>query len=97
MNSSVGDSDIGDAAKCESEVKPDLSFEISKRGLGALSDEDSSIKAEYFELEEEHNNFMSMVEPADGSLTSQEDWGSLESGGLFDQSSSSYQWWDFWA
>ncbi|KAJ6320156.1 hypothetical protein OIU78_015529 [Salix suchowensis] len=76
-------------------MNPRLSNEQPEHGLGVLSYEDSSIKAEYFELEEP--NIMSMVEPADGSLTSQEDWVSLDSDGLFDQSSSGYQWWDFWA
>ncbi|KAH8488871.1 hypothetical protein Peur_059505 [Populus x canadensis] len=96
VNSSEGESENGDTTKGESETKPRLSIEQPEHGLEVLSDEDSSIKADYFELEEEPN-LMSMVEPADGSLTSQEDWGSLDSDGLFDQSSSGYQWWDFWA
>ncbi|XP_061961012.1 homeobox-leucine zipper protein ATHB-7-like [Populus nigra] len=96
VNSSEGESENGDATKGESETKPRLSIEQPGHGLGVLSDEDSSIKVDYFELEEEPN-LMSMVEPAEGSLTSQEDWGSIDSDGLFDQSSSGYQWWDFWA
>jgi homeobox-leucine zipper protein len=96
VKSSEGESENGDTTKGESETKPRLSIQQPEHGLEVLSDEDSSIKADYFELEEEPN-LMSMVEPADGSLTSQEDWGSLDSDGLFDQSSSGYQWWDFWA
>ncbi|KAG6749657.1 homeobox-leucine zipper protein ATHB-7-like [Populus alba x Populus x berolinensis] len=95
VNSSEGESENGDTTKGESETKHRFSKQ-PEHGLGVLSDEVSSIKADYFELEEEPN-LMSMVEPADGSLTSQEDWGSLDSDGLFDQSSSGYQWWDFWA
>ncbi|KAG6784901.1 hypothetical protein POTOM_010612 [Populus tomentosa] len=96
VNSIEGKSENADTTMGESETNPRLSIERPEHGLGVLSDEDSSIKAEYFELEEEPN-LISMVEPADGSLTSQEDWGSLDSDGLFDQSSSDYQWWDFWA
>ncbi|KAG8663697.1 homeobox-leucine zipper protein ATHB-12 isoform X2 [Manihot esculenta] len=97
VNSSEGESENGDAAKCDSEAKCSLSLiETSSNGLGVLSDEDSSIKVEYFGLEEEPN-LMRMMEPGDGSLTtSQEDWGSLDSDGLFDQSNSGCQWWDFW-
>ena len=95
VNRSEGESENGNTTKGESEMEPRLSIEQAEHGLGVLSDEDSSIKAEYFELEE--RNLKSMVEPADGSLASQEDWGSLDSDGLFDQSSSGYQWWDFWA
>jgi homeobox-leucine zipper protein len=61
-----------------------------------MSDDDSSIKAEYFGLDEEPN-LANFVESADGSLTSPEDWGRLNSDDLFDQSSSDYQWWDFWS
>ncbi|KAK0581263.1 hypothetical protein LWI29_011873 [Acer saccharum] len=94
--------DRGQNIKCESEVKlkPSLSFERLDQRLGVLSDDDSSIKAEYFGLEEEVNNLMTttMVEPAESSLTSpDQDWGNFESDGLFDQSSSEYQWWDFWS
>ncbi|XP_002529960.3 homeobox-leucine zipper protein ATHB-7 [Ricinus communis] len=98
VNSSEAESDNGEAIKCESEAKPrSVSVERSEHGLGGPSDEDSSIKAEYFGLDQEEANLMSIVEPADGSLTSQEDWGSLDSDGLFDQSNTGCQWWDFWA
>ncbi|KAK4848133.1 hypothetical protein QYF36_009677 [Acer negundo] len=101
-DSEVVDHDHGENIKCESEVKlkPSLSFERLDQRLGVLSDDDSSIKAEYFGLEEEVNNLMTttMVEPAESSLTSpDQDWGNFESDGLFDQSSSEYQWWDFWS
>uniref|UniRef100_A0A2P2JDM9 Homeobox-leucine zipper protein n=2 Tax=Rhizophora mucronata TaxID=61149 RepID=A0A2P2JDM9_RHIMU len=94
LNSSEAESDNGDTFKYETEVKPSVSLERSEHGLGILSDEVSSIKAEYFGLDEEPN-LMSIVEPAE-SLTSQEDWGNLDSDGLFNQSSSGCQWWDFW-
>lgn len=84
--------------KSESQVKPSLSAEKSEHGtVGVLSDEDSSMKADYFGLEEE-TNLANMVEPGDDSLTtSHEDWGSLNSDRLFDESGSGYQWWDFWS
>ena len=95
-NSIQGELDNGDTTKCESETKPSLSTERSEHGAGVLSDEDSNIKAEYFTLEDEPS-LLNMVEPADGSLTSSEDWSSLNSDGLFDQSNSNNQWWDFWS
>ncbi|KAF5731988.1 homeobox leucine zipper family protein [Tripterygium wilfordii] len=96
--SNEGELENGDFSKRESEVKPSLSMEISEHGLGVHSDDDGSIKTEYFGLDDEPN-LMSMVEPAGNRnpLTSPEDWGSLESDNLFDQSSSGYQWWDFWS
>ncbi|XVF33106.1 hypothetical protein REPUB_Repub17cG0139800 [Reevesia pubescens] len=96
MNSIEGDSDKGEAVKSDSEGQLSLSMERSEHALGVLSDDDSAIKTDYFGLEEEPN-LISMVEPADGSLTSPEDWRSFDSNGLFDQSSSGYQWWDFWS
>ncbi|XP_022770628.1 homeobox-leucine zipper protein ATHB-12 [Durio zibethinus] len=96
MNSIDGDSDKGEAVKSDSEGQLSLSMERSEHALGVLSDDDSAMKTDYFRLEEEAN-LVSMVEPADGSLTSSEDWRSFDSDGLFDQSSSGYQWWDFWS
>ncbi|KAK9910114.1 hypothetical protein M0R45_034089 [Rubus argutus] len=94
-----GESDNGgDATRSESKGTPNyqMSLEKSEHGLGVMSDDDSSIKAEYFGLDEEPN-LANFVESADGSLTSPEDWGRLNSDDLFDQSSSDYQWWDFWS
>ncbi|XP_062091322.1 homeobox-leucine zipper protein ATHB-12 [Humulus lupulus] len=105
------DSDNGKMkTESESEVKPSLSsLERSEHVLGVLSDDDSSMKAAYnFEqvLEHEEAELLSMnmnlaPEPpaaaADSSLTSPEDWGSLNSETLFDESTSGYQWWDFWS
>lgn len=88
------------AMKCDSEGQQSFSMERSEHALGVLSDDDSAIaiKTDYFGLEEEAANLVSMVEPADhSSLTSPEDWRSFDSDGLFDQSSSGYQWWDFWS
>ncbi|KAH7519439.1 homeobox-leucine zipper protein ATHB-12 [Ziziphus jujuba] len=98
LNSIDGESDNEEEqTKSGSQVKPSLSMEKSEHGVGVLSDEDSSIKAEYFSLEEE-TKLVNMVEPGDDSLTtSHEDWGSLNSDCLFDESSSGYQWWDFWS
>ncbi|XWS32000.1 hypothetical protein CRYUN_Cryun23aG0123100 [Craigia yunnanensis] len=96
MNIIDGVSDKGEAVKSDSEGQLSLSMERSEHALGVLSDNDSAIKTDYFGLEEEPN-LISMVEPADGSLTSPENWGSFDSDGLFDQSSCGYQWWDFWS
>ncbi|KAI3444366.1 hypothetical protein Pfo_001031 [Paulownia fortunei] len=77
-----------------------MDFEVknipSKPLEGMLSDDDSSIKAELLGLDEE-NELLKMVEPAvDSSLTSSEDWGSLDSDDLINQPTESCQWWDFW-
>ncbi|KAE8699627.1 Homeobox-leucine zipper protein HOX6 [Hibiscus syriacus] len=80
-----------DGGKGETTVKSDSSMGRSGRSLGVLSDDDSTIKTDYFGVEEEPN-LMSMV---DDSLTSREDWRSFESDGLFDQSNCGHPWWDF--
>ncbi|XP_052194718.1 homeobox-leucine zipper protein ATHB-7-like [Diospyros lotus] len=69
----------------EEEEKPRLSLEITQNKIFELDEEDPSMQ------------LLNMGEPADSSLTSPENWGSLESDGLVDQPGSSYQWWDFWA
>ena len=96
MNGIDRDSDKGEAVMSDSEGQLSLSMERSEHSLGVLSDEDSAIKTDYFGLEEEPN-LISMMEPADGSLTSPKDWGGFDSDDLFDRSSSGYQWWDFWS
>uniref|UniRef100_A0A5B7AJN9 Homeobox-leucine zipper protein n=1 Tax=Davidia involucrata TaxID=16924 RepID=A0A5B7AJN9_DAVIN len=97
--------------KAEFEVNPSVSLERSEHGFGVLSEDDddddddentdSSMKADYFGLNEEADLLNTAEaepepEPGDDSLTSPENWGSLDSNGLYDQSSS-YQWWDFWS
>ena len=96
MNIIDGDSDKGEAVKSDSEGQLSFSMERSEHALGVLSDDDSAIKRDYFGLEEEPN-LISMMEPADGSLTSPKDWRGFDSDDLFDRSSSGYQWWDFWS
>ncbi|KAE8700971.1 hypothetical protein F3Y22_tig00110549pilonHSYRG00043 [Hibiscus syriacus] len=80
--------------QCIGQVDDKLSFsmERSEHAVGVLSDDDSG----YFILEEEPE-LISIVEPADGALTSPEDWHGFESDALFDPSGSGYQWWDFWS
>ncbi|XP_039001149.1 homeobox-leucine zipper protein ATHB-12-like isoform X2 [Hibiscus syriacus] len=70
--------------QCCGQVDDKLSFsmERSEHALRVLSEEPELI---------------SIVEPADGALTSPEDWHSFESDVPFDQSGSGYQWWDFWS
>ncbi|XP_061370367.1 homeobox-leucine zipper protein ATHB-12-like [Gastrolobium bilobum] len=80
----------------EPEVKPSPSMERSEHVLDVPSDDDSSIKVEYFGLEDEPG-LLNFVEHADGSLTSSEDWGTFDSNDLLGQSTSDYQWWDFWS
>ncbi|KAJ7951361.1 Homeobox leucine zipper family protein [Quillaja saponaria] len=96
-NSTDSESDNGDTVRFEPEMKPCLSKERSEHGVGVLSDDDSSIKAEYFGLEDHEPNILNFVEQGDGSLTSPENWGKFDSDGLLDQSTSGYQWWDFWS
>ncbi|PON75470.1 Octamer-binding transcription factor [Parasponia andersonii] len=101
------DSGSGKPTESISEAnKPSLSsLEKSERVLGVLSDDDISMKAEYDfgggvlePAEEAELLSMNMAEPAaDSSLTSPEDWGSLNSETLFDESTGGYQWWDFWS
>nr|ADH04264.1 HB1 [Nicotiana benthamiana] len=85
----------------EMEGKPSLSFDLSEHGVnGVISDDDSSIKADYFGLDEESDHLLKMVEAGDSSLTSPENWGTLEDDGLLDQQPNSCnydQWWDFWS
>ncbi|KAI4355286.1 hypothetical protein L6164_004075 [Bauhinia variegata] len=94
-NSMDSESENGDNTKCQPELNPSPSMERSEHLHGVLSDDDSSIKAEYFGLEDEPS-LLNLVEHADGSLTSPEDWGTVESNVLLGQSTSDYQWWDFW-
>lgn len=94
-NSTQNESGNGDTTKRESGTKATLFTDKSEHGLGVLSDEDTSIRAGYFGMEDEPN-LLNMVD-ADSSLTSPEDWGSLNSDGLFHQYNSNSQWWDFWS
>jgi len=95
-NSMESASENGGRIKCEAEVKPSPSMERSEHVLDVLSDDDTSIKVEYFGLEDE-TGLMNFAEHADGSLTSPEDWSAFESNDLLGQSSCDYQWWDFWS
>jgi len=91
---SDGKPNDGENMNGEIEVGPGLSLDGSEHGVGnVVSDEDSSIKTEYLGIDEETTDpILNMVEP--------ENWGNLEpndDGLLLDQSSSSYQWWNFWS
>ncbi|KAK3038755.1 hypothetical protein RJ639_027342 [Escallonia herrerae] len=91
-----GGPDYKDNIKSDIEVKPSLSLDGSEHGVSVLSDDDSSIKTEYLGLNEEPG-LLHMVETADGTLRSREDWDSLESNGMLEQSTDSSEWWDFWS
>ncbi|XP_022147239.1 homeobox-leucine zipper protein ATHB-7 isoform X2 [Momordica charantia] len=91
-----GKSENGHRVKYESEVKPSVSaeeLEKSEHELEVLSNYGSGIKEDYIGLEEPQ-----LREPAQGSLTSSTpNWNNLDSEGLFSQSNTSGQWWDFWS
>ncbi|XP_010544870.1 PREDICTED: homeobox-leucine zipper protein ATHB-7-like [Tarenaya hassleriana] len=91
LSSTDHESDNGENTRYQTEVKPGK----YENGPGVLSDDDN-IKTEYFGFEEDPD-LMGMVEPADSSLTSSDDWGGFKSDALLDQSSSNYPWWDFWS
>ncbi|CAK8560631.1 unnamed protein product [Lathyrus sativus] len=95
-NSMESESENGGRMKCEAEVKPSTSMERSEHVLDVVSDDDTSIKVEYFGLEDEHG-LMNFGEHGDGSLTSPENWSGFETNDLLGQSSCDYQWWDFWS
>lgn len=95
-NSMESESENGGNMKCEPEVKPCPSIERSEHVLGVLSDDDTSIKVEDFGLEDEPG-LMNFVDHGDGSLTSPEEWVAFESNDLLGQSTTDYQWWDFWS
>lgn len=69
----------------------------------SLSDDDCGggiNKTHNLGLKEDDPELLGVVEPADSSLTSPEEWGSLESEGLLlsnHPNTSTYQWWDFWS
>lgn len=91
------ESDSGETMKCEAEVKPSPSMERSEQVVGVVSDEDSSMKAEFFGLQGQPNLLNFDDQNGDASLASPEDWGRFESDDLLGQSGSGYQWWDFWS
>uniref|UniRef100_A0A1J3FNK5 Homeobox-leucine zipper protein n=1 Tax=Noccaea caerulescens TaxID=107243 RepID=A0A1J3FNK5_NOCCA len=84
------------------EVRPEM--EMDEKGLCDDGDYNKyNIKREYFGgFEEEAEQMMNIVEPADSCLTSSDDWGGFRSETtttttLLDQSSSNCPWWDFWS
>ncbi|KAF8379785.1 hypothetical protein HHK36_029234 [Tetracentron sinense] len=79
-----------------SEVKPNISWEESDHKMVVYSDDYKTKRAECFEKEEEPD-FLNMAEPTDESLTSPENWCNFDSGGLFDESCNSLQWWNIWS
>ena len=70
-----------------------------REGEGVVSDDGSSIKSEYFGLEEEEGDpLINMAKlSADASLTSTENWGDFNTDTLFAESSSNYHWSNFWS
>ncbi|EOA27743.1 hypothetical protein CARUB_v10023896mg [Capsella rubella] len=92
------------------EVRPEMEMYDEKGHHGVScdhhdhdhEDEDgynNNIKREYFGgFEEEADQLMNIVEPADSCLTSSDDWRGFKSDtSLLHQSSSNYPWWDFWS
>ncbi|KAL0309385.1 UNVERIFIED_CONTAM: Homeobox-leucine zipper protein ATHB-12 [Sesamum radiatum] len=98
-NSRITDHDV--ESSDHSKIQSSEVTNVGTRSLEEmLSDDDSSIRPELFGLDEE-NELLKLVEPAaaDSSLTSAEDWGSLDSDDLINQPNDHdcYQWWDFWS
>lgn len=101
-------SDGGDETKCNFDLNPtmsledDISIKAESFGLNeklnpiSLSLERSEYKADYFGLEEKPE-LLSLVGPTDSTLASPENWGSLDSENLIDQSGSNCHWWDVWS
>ncbi|XP_023527384.1 homeobox-leucine zipper protein ATHB-12 [Cucurbita pepo subsp. pepo] len=88
-----GKSENGHRTKYESEVKPCVSAEEkSEHELEVLSNYGSGTKEAYLGLDEPQ-----FREPTQGSLISTPNWSNLESEGLFSQSNTNGQWWDFWS
>lgn len=76
------------------EKKPGLATEGGSHHYTASMPRDEG--TDYFGMEESTADLLAMVEPTCSSLTSDEEWHGLQSDGLFDQSPSSCEWWDFW-
>ncbi|KAK7332713.1 hypothetical protein VNO80_29468 [Phaseolus coccineus] len=97
MDSEAGN---GEAIKREQAIKQPSSTSGRSEDIvcGGISECDSSIKAkQYFGVEDEPS-LLNFVENTDGSLTTSEHWGLLESEDILGQlSSCDYQWWDFWS
>ncbi|ESQ39312.1 hypothetical protein EUTSA_v10001600mg [Eutrema salsugineum] len=85
----------------QEELRPEM--EMCEKGHHDHHDDghnnNNNIKREYLGgFEEEADQLMNIVEPADSCLTSSDDWRGFRSDtNLLDQSSSNYPWWDFWS
>jgi len=99
-NSMESETGNGETIKREQEIKqPRMTTGKSEDIVcGIISDCDRSIKAkQYFGVEDEAS-LLNFVENTDGSLTTSEHWGLLESDDFMGQlTSCDYQWWDFWS
>ncbi|CAH2057717.1 unnamed protein product [Thlaspi arvense] len=106
LSSTDHESENEENRRCEpEEVRPEMEMCEKDHHDDDYEDDEgyeNSIKREYFGgFEEEADQLMNIVEPADSCLTSSDDWGGFKSdtttATLLDQSSSNYPWWDFWS
>lgn len=82
--------------KSEHEQKPAISFEGSDLRAAPCSDDENNNN--YYLGENEEADLMNVMDPASSILASPGNWSAFNSdNGLFDQSSSTSQWWEFWA
>ncbi|WVY95260.1 hypothetical protein V8G54_034348 [Vigna mungo] len=99
-NSMESEAGNGETVKREQEIKQPCSTAGRSEGIGrsVISDCDSSIKAKQDFGVEDEASLLSFVENTDGSLTTPQHWGLLESDDIMGQlTGCDYQWWDFWS
>ncbi|KAE9615348.1 hypothetical protein Lal_00048083 [Lupinus albus] len=90
--------DIIDKRKPQEQVQSSSSKQVKAANSMVSEPEngDTSIKVEHFGIEDEPGLF-NFVEHAEGSLTSPEELTTFDSDDLLAQSTSDFQWWDFWS
>ncbi|KAA8533554.1 hypothetical protein F0562_031012 [Nyssa sinensis] len=93
-NSTDGGSDNGDTY-CEFKTRPGSLNDRLDHEVIMYSDDDERGNGGYFGQEEEQE-LLNMGEQADGSIASPVRTCNFNSGGFFDQSCGSSNWWDFW-
>ncbi|CAA2935719.1 homeobox-leucine zipper ATHB-12-like [Olea europaea subsp. europaea] len=93
-----GKSDIANGDNIKNEVEAaELKQNLSEKHVFSDDENNTRSAADYFDRLDEDVELFKMVEAADSSLTSPEDWGSLDSEEFLNPPTTSYQWWDFWS
>ncbi|OIV93880.1 hypothetical protein TanjilG_05583 [Lupinus angustifolius] len=90
--------DIIDKRKPQEQAQSSSSKQVKAANsmVSEAENGDTSIKLEYFGIEEEPG-LLNFFENPEGSLTSPEEWSTFDSDDLLAQSTSDLQWWDFWS